>query len=166
MEAPRDPPGVIAPSFVAAVGSPAGTGGGPEPPRAEAEGVSGGLDAAGSAPPDPGRGDSASRPAAAGRVAAAVVVHHRAGSPAAERAARLVVAEVRGAGLGGAAVLAVPAVPARRVIRFGRGEDGAAERLALRLRRRWPHPWRLEASVVGPDPARPAPPLEIWLPHR
>jgi hypothetical protein len=50
-------------------------------------------------------------------------------------------------------------------MRFGRGEDGAAERLALRLRRRWPHPWRLEASV-GPDPARPAPPLEIWLPHR
>jgi len=168
MEAPPDPPEATAPSLAAAVGSPAETAGGSEPPRAGAEGVSGGLDAAGRAPPGPGRGDSASSPAAVARRVApptAVVVHHRAGSPAAERAARLVVEEVRGAGLGGAAVRAVPAVPARRVIRFGRGEDGAAERLALRLRRRWPHPWRLEAAV-SPGPARPAPPLEVWLPHR
>jgi hypothetical protein len=98
MEAPPDPPEATAPGPVAAVaGSPAETGGGPEPPRAGAEGVSGGVGAAGRAPPGPGRGASASRPAvAAGRATPAVVVHHRAGSPAG-RAARLVVAEVRGA---------------------------------------------------------------------
>jgi hypothetical protein len=104
MEAPPGPPEATAPGLVApAVVSPAETGGGPEPPRAGAEGVSGGLGAAGRAPPGPGRGAPASRPAAAaGRVppATAVVVHHRAGSPAAERAARRVVAEGRGAGLG------------------------------------------------------------------
>jgi hypothetical protein len=172
-EAPPDPPEAKAPGPVTAVSSRAGpgraaeTGGGPEPPRAGAEGASGGPDTAGRTPPGPGGGDPVSRPAAAGRAAAAaVVVHHRAGSPGAERAARLVTAEVRGAGLEVAAVRAVPAVPARRVVRFGRGEDeAAAERLALRLRRRWPHPWRLEASV-SPDPTWPAPPLEIWLPHR
>jgi hypothetical protein len=145
------------------------TGSGPEPePLRAGEGVSNRPGLEGHGPPGPGGRDPASGPAAgAGQASRAtgVVVHHRAGSPAAERTARLVAAEVRRAGLDIAAVRAVPTVPARRVIRFGRGENETAERLALRFQERWPHSWRLDASL-GRDPTQSAPPLEIWLPHR
>jgi hypothetical protein len=105
MEAPPDLPEATAPGLVApAVGSPAETDGGPEPPRAGAVGVFGGVGATGRAPPGPGRGASASRPAAA-----------------AGRAARLVVAEVRGAG-------------GERGGRGGAGRAGAAGGDALRSR--------------------------------
>jgi hypothetical protein len=94
-----------------------------------------------------------------------IVIHHRAGSAPARRAAELVAEEVRRAGFSEVTFRPMRNVPRSRTVRTFRPEDApAGERMAARFRARWSHPWEVEASRAA------APPVgmnmvEIWLPH-
>lgn len=94
-----------------------------------------------------------------------VVVHHRAGSSTARRAAELVAEEARRAGATVAAIQPETEVPNARVIHPATTEDAElAGELATRFRRRWGHPWRVEGAQLRAE-APPPRTLEIWLPH-
>ncbi len=94
-----------------------------------------------------------------------VVIHHRAGSTPARRAAELVAEEVRRAGFSDVTFRPMRNVPRSRTVRTLRPEDAeAGERMAARFRARWPHPWEVEPAraVAG---ANGMTMVEIWLPH-
>jgi hypothetical protein len=101
----------------------------------------------------------------------AVVVHYRAGSSAARRAAGQVAEEARRAGFAVAALRAMPAVPSEREVRHPDAADATpGEELGSHFRRRWGKQWRVRGppgsdvpATAGTSPARA---LEVWLPHR
>jgi hypothetical protein len=94
-----------------------------------------------------------------------VVIHHRAGSAPARRAAELVAEEVRRAGFSDVTFRPMRNVPRSRTVRTFRPEDApAGERMAARFRARWPHPWEVEAARAA-DQANGMTLVEIWLPH-
>jgi len=93
-----------------------------------------------------------------------IFLHHRAGSTAGRRAAELIAAEARRAGLSVTTIEAEDAVPKIRTIRPAAAEDAAlAADLAARFHQRWGHPWRVEDPPKVPQAGERD--LEIWLPH-
>jgi hypothetical protein len=105
----------------------------------------------------------------------AVLIHHRAGSPAGRQAANRIAQEARRAGLWVACIRPEATVPAAREVRYRTGVEGdgkAAERLAARLRDRWGNAWHVRAAgrqdpeCDGGGPAAIHRALEVWLPHR
>lgn len=104
--------------------------------------------------------------AQAAPVAPMVVIHHRAGSALAQRAAELVAEEVRKADLGPVVFTPERAVPAVRTVRYARDTASEiGEQLAARFRSRWRHPWVVESSGHDEGAAPPEGLIEIWLPH-
>jgi hypothetical protein len=94
-----------------------------------------------------------------------VVIHHRAGSAQARRAAELVAEEVRRAGIVEVQFRPMQNVPRNRMLRTFREEDAAVgERMAARFRTRWSHPWTVEAPRRAAD-GEALNLVEIWLPH-
>lgn len=108
------------------------------------------------APPRPTRFDP---PAGSTRLPR-IVVHHRAGSPAAAETAAAITDQLREAGFEAGEVKGVAAVPAQRVVRYFHADDApTAARLAGRLGRGW--------AIQDFRSFEPSPPpglLEVWLP--
>jgi hypothetical protein len=91
-----------------------------------------------------------------------VVLHHRAGSYAAQEAAGAMAAQVREAGFDLNETRAVTATPSQRVVRYFHTEDAAsAARLAGRLGRGW-----ALQDFRSYEPLPPPALLEVWLPDR
>jgi hypothetical protein len=91
-----------------------------------------------------------------------IVLHHRAGSASAARAAAQVAAALREAGLETAGMREVPAVPSVRVVRYFHSADAAAAaRIAARLGRGW-----AIQDFRAFSPLPPPQTVEIWLPDR
>ncbi|WP_188898101.1 hypothetical protein [Caldovatus sediminis] len=131
-------------------------------------GAAGGLAAAvapgaAAVPPAPAEeGRPPAPPRAAEAEGLRIVLHHRAGSASAARAAAQVAAALREAGLETAGTREVPAVPSVRVVRYFHSADAAAAaRIAARLGRGW-----AIQDFRAFNPLPPPQTVEIWLPDR
>jgi hypothetical protein len=105
-------------------------------------------------------------PVASANAAPRIVIHYRAGSPAAQDAARSAAEALRGDDTGGPLprleLQPVGAVPAQRVVRYFHSEDAAAAaRLAGRLGRGWSIQ---DFRQYEPSPSSQT--IEVWLPDR
>jgi hypothetical protein len=91
-----------------------------------------------------------------------VLIYHRLGSTAGQRAAVRIASEVRKAGGKPIRIRATAQVPATRELRYLRAEDAAeGNKLASQFKGRWGNVWRVAALAPDAGSRR----FEIWLPH-